>query len=527
MTADLLIAGGPIVTLDPRVGRAEAVAVRAGAIAAAGTLDDVRRLRGARTELLDLRGRTLVPGFYDAHQHQLYTGLARQGVDGRAAGIDELVERIGAGAARQPPGSWIEAAGYDDNAFRERRHPTRADLDRAAPGHPVLVTRTCGHAMAVNSRALAAAGVDARTLDPPGGRIERDPATGDPTGVLHEKAMEMVRRRLPPPPPDRLESAIVDAAQENLELGITSVWEPSVEPDHVAAYRRLADGGRLPLRVTMAQKRVLRSGELVPLPEPARGRTLSMAGVKLFQDGAIAPRTAALSTPYAGEPDNRGLLIWPQSELDAVVADAHRAGLQVSIHAIGDEAIRSALAAIEAAVVADPRPHRHRIEHCGLPLGDLPERLGAAGVIPILQPPFLRFHGDAYVRNLGSERAERLYPARTLLEACGVAAASSDGPVVPDASPLLGMEVAMTRRAASGRLVAAQEAVSLAHALYLYTVGAATAAGEEHLKGSIGPGKLADLVVLGDDIRGATGTDLAGVGVDAVIVDGLVVYETS
>jgi len=519
---DLVVTGGPILTLDPAFPRAEAVAVRGGAIVAVGARAELLRERGRRTRTLDLGGDALVPGFYDAHQHQLYAGLAAEDVDGRADSVEALVARVAAAGAGRPAGTWIEGGGWDEARFAERRTPTRVDLDRAAPEHPAFLTRTCGHALAVNSRGLALAGIDAGTLDPPGGRIERD-AAGEPTGVLHETAMELIRRVVPLPSRERHRRVILAAAAANLRHGITSVWEPSVEPDHVAAYRELASEDLLPVRVTMAHKKVLRSGEVMDLPVPFRGPWLSLVAVKLFQDGAIAPRTAALSRPYEGEPGNRGVLRWPQAELDEHVRAIHRAGLIASIHAIGDAAIASALDAIDAAQAYEPaRPLRHRIEHCGLPLGALPDRVRASRAVPVVQTPFVHFHGDNYLRNLGPERSRRLYPARTLLERVGLVAGSSDGPVVPDLSPLLGMRAAMCRRSASGQPVAPGEAVSFAQALYLYTLGAAAAAGEAALKGTITPGKHADFAVLRGDLA-ATGLD--GVEVAGTVVAGRVAVE--
>lgn len=525
MPADVIFVGGRIYTLDPRVPEATGVAVAGGRISAVGTAAEVLAQRGPKTTVVGIDGRTLLPGFYDAHQHQVYAGLAKRQVDGRATSIDELSARIARAAGERNGAEWIEGGGYDESLLAERRQPTRGDLDRASPAHPCFVTRTCGHALVANSLALAAAGIDRSTPDPPGGWIDREPGSGEPTGLLREAAMQMVRRVVPQPSRAELEAAILDAAGSNLRLGITSVWEPSVEPNHVEAYEALEASGRLPMRVTMAHKKVLRSGEDVPIPQGFRRERLSLVAVKLFQDGAIASWTAALSSPYVGQPDNCGILQWPQPELDALVTEIHGAGLQASIHAIGDEAIRSALRAIEAALRAAPRPdHRHRIEHCGLPLGTLPLELKELAVIPVLQPSFLHFHGDTYFANLGEVRSERLYPVKTLLEACGVVAGSSDGPVVPDLNPLHGIRTAMLRTTASGRILGAGDAVSLEEGLRLYTHDAAYAAHEEDLKGTLVPGKLADLVVLGADLESVPPAELDAVEVELVLVGGEVAF---
>ena len=521
--ADLLLVGGIVYTMDEIRPVAEAVAVSGDRLLAVGGSQEVLAWKGPRSRVIDLAGRAVVPGFYDAHQHQVYRGLAAQQVDGRAASIEQLIGRVHDRARQTRTGTWIEGTGYDDSRFQERRHPNRHDLDLAAPDHPVFITRTCGHVMALNSLALRQAGITAATADPDGGRIDRDPGSGEPTGVIRETAMQQLRRVVPLPSKREIISAILEAAEANLDAGVTSLWEPSIEPNQLEAYLELEADGRLPIRVTMAHKRILRDGTMVPLPEPRRGLWLTTAGVKLFQDGAIAPGTAALSEPYAGDADNRGLLVMPQAELDQLVFEIHCAGLQACIHAIGDAAIDSALTAIERARDRDARPDpRHRIEHCGLPLPWLHDRLKTSNVVAVLQPPFLYFHGDVYSRNLGQERSRWLYPARTLLGLCRVAG-SSDGPVVPDCRPLLGIKTAMTRRSTSGALVGPEEAIGFADALRMYTLGAATAAGEEQVKGSLAPGKLADLVVLGADPAGVAPEELDQVPVEMVLLGGQLV----
>jgi predicted amidohydrolase YtcJ len=245
--------------------------------------------------------------------------------------------------------------------------------------------------------------------------------------------------------------------------------------------------------------------------------------IKLFQDGGFGGATAALSEPYANAPETQGLLVMAQEELNRRAREIHEAGLRISIHAIGDAAIRSVLDAIDYALgVTAHTDRRHRIEHCGLPLPPIPERIKALGVVPVLQPPFLWFDGDVYMDRVGPERSRWLYPVRTLLEAGLPVAGSSDGPVVPDVSPLLGVSVAVTRRSRAGRVVSAEEAVDLDTALSLYTSRAAFACGEEDIKGTITPGKLADLVVLAEDPFKIDPADLPAIPIDMTIVNGAV-----
>lgn len=528
MCADLLFTNGVIRTLDPANPVAEALAVERGRIVAVGGNSDILGYRRTGTQVIDLQGKALLPGFIDAHQHLIYMGLSFRQVDvtvGAVSSIDDIVGSVRQRAASTPADEWIEGRGYHDARLTEKRNPTRDDLDRAAPDHPVFLTRVCGHIMSVNSRALALAGITRDTPDPAGGTIDRDPATGEPTGVLRETAMQMIRRVVPLPTPAVLRRAIWEAAEHNLRHGITTVWEPSIEPDQLDVYRALDSDGEMPIRVVMAHKKVLRSGEEVPLPERFTGDWLSLVAVKLFQDGGFGGATAALTDPYANAPETRGQLVWDQAGLNERARAIHQAGLRISIHAIGDAAITSVLDAIEYATDgAPPGDYRHRVEHCGLALPGIPERLRRMGVIPVPQPVFLYFDGDVYMDRVGAERSRWLYPVKTLLDNGLPASGSSDAPVVPDINPLLGMYTAVTRRSRVGRIVAPEEAISVEDALSLYTSRAAYACGEEHFKGSLSVGKAADLVVLGDDPLRVSPDDLPNLPVEMVVLDGRVQF---
>ncbi|MFN8449136.1 MAG: amidohydrolase family protein [Anaerolineae bacterium] len=309
MCADLLFTNGVIRTLDPAHPVAEALAVERGRIVAVGGNSNILGYRRTGTQVIDLQGKALLPGFIDAHQHLIYMGLSFRQVDvtvGAVSSIEDIVGSVRQRAASTPGDEWIEGRGYHDARLNEKRNPTRDDLDRATPDHPVFLTRVCGHIMSVNSRALALAGITRDTPDPAGGSIDRDPATGEPTGVLRETAMQMIRRVVPLPTPAVLRRAIWEAAEHNLRHGITTVWEPSIEPDQLDVYRALDSDGEMPIRVVMAHKKVLRSGEEVPLPERFTGEWLSLVAVKLFQDGGFGGATAALTDPYANAPETRG-----------------------------------------------------------------------------------------------------------------------------------------------------------------------------------------------------------------------------
>lgn len=523
--ADLLLLNGLVRTFDSAHSSAEAVAVHGGRIIAVGSSFHLSGLRGRNTKIVNLKGKCLLPGFIDAHQHMLYAGLAARQVDlspNAISSIEEMILALRSRAETTPSDTWIEGRGYHDARLAEHRNPTAADLDRAAPDHPLYIVRVCGHVMVLNTRALQLAGIGPDTPDPPGGTIERDPQTGEPTGVLRETAMSLLRRVVPPPTKVVLRQAILDGAAENLRRGITSVWEPSIEPDHLQVYREMDAAGELPLRVTMAHKKVLRSGQEVPLPSRFTGERLSLVAVKLFQDGGFGAATAALSAPYTNAPETTGQLVWSQDELNERARQIHEAGLRISIHAIGDAAIVSAMEAIAyAAPIPQERVRmRHRIEHCGLPLPPIPHRLAQLGIVPVVQPHFLWFDGDVYLKRVGAERSRWLYPIRTLIDHGLAVAGSSDGPVVPNVSPLLGAFAAITRRSKAGPMVSEAEAITISEALDLFTRRATYACGEEGQKGSIEPGKVADFVLLNEDPITASVERLPEISVEAVCVNG-------
>lgn len=516
--ADLIFTHGIILTGRITQSRPEAVAVAGDKIIAVGDVADVMTYRGKTTTVVDLDGRTLIPGFYDVHQHQLYRGLSMTVIDARVDDMNLLLTRIAERTRTTPSGQWLQAIGYDDT--RIGGHPRLEDLDRVAPNHPLMITRACNHVVVGNSRALALAGIGRDTQDPEGGRIDRDARTAEPTGILRERAMELLRRVVPPPTNEEFKQAIVAAAEDNLRMGITSVWDPSIEPAQHQAYAELAAAGDLPVRTTMGQRRVIRDGTSVPLPEPYAGPWLSMNAVKLFQDGAIGPHTALLSEPYEGDHGNYGVAVLEQHELDAYACEAAAAGLQITIHAIGDKAIEMSLRAISVAHSVNGPRRRHRIEHCGLLLPRLHEQMRQVGAIPIVSPTFLHTFGDSYFPALGEERCAWAYPLKTMMRLSPVVAAGSDGPVVPDCSPLLGIQTAVLRRSRDGRPFSSTESVTVSEALAMYTMNAAYAAEEEDAKGSIAPGKFADLVVLAADPRRTPIDDVAEIPIEAVVVGG-------
>lgn len=527
MQADLVFLNGQVITMGESRPRAQAVAVFRDRIVLVGDAAAVRSEIGPQTEVIDLKGRALLPGFNDAHCHIVGYGQSRLWIDCRAEvtpDLEALLNKVKEAAAKHEPGHWIRGRGYEDTRLPPNYAVTRHDLDRVAPQHPVYLVRVCGHVSVANSRALELAGITRETPDLPGGDIDRD-AHGEPTGVLREMALDLIRDVLPPLAQKEVEASILRAAQDYLSAGITSVQNAGTGALELGAFYNLHKRNELPLRVYL----MVAPEVMDPLIE-AGLRTgfgddrLRVGPLKVFMDGGIGARTAAMHEPYANEPENRGITRMEQEELNELVERAHRAGFQIGCHAIGDRAIEAVLDAYERVLERWPRAdHRYRIEHCGLPSGDLLDRMAKLDVLPVPQPIFLREGGDPYLRNLGEERAHQVYPLRRFLDAGFPISGSSDSPVSSFA-PLIGIETAVTRRTWDGQTLGPGQEVTLEEALRMYTLNGAYASFEEHIKGSIKVGKLADLVVLERDPFQVPPDKVADISVEMTIVGGEIVY---
>jgi predicted amidohydrolase YtcJ len=529
MSGDIMLVNGRIVTMDPCQPRASALAIRQGRVVAVGKVADVRARAGAKIETIDLQGRTASPGLNDAHAHPMSVGLALGELslsDPAAQSIAGIVDLVAAAVRGHDPGDWIVGRGYDHARLAERRHPTRHDLDAVAPDHPVLLIRMCHHIGVANSRALALAGVSRATPDPEGGLFDRD-ESGEPTGVLRERALGQVQAVITPPTEDQLAAALERSSAAYLAQGVTSVAEAGIgAPIEFRAYQRLWQRERLPVRtyLMMMLDENLDALATVGIRTGFGDDRLRIGPVKLFSDGSLGGRTARLRQPYEGQPDNLGLWMMPPEALKAKVLRAHQAGFQVAIHAIGDGAIELVLDAYEAAMLADPRPDpRHRIEHCSIVDEGLLTRIAALGVIPIPGTSFLYHFRDAYIDALGEDRPRLAYGLASFARHGIIAGASSDAPIVP-LSPLLGLQTMVTRRDYDNRPVWPDEAVPLEEALRVYTLNGAYASFEEGRKGALAPGMLGDVTVYETDLFAVPPAELGAVQVDYTIVDGAVAY---
>jgi predicted amidohydrolase YtcJ len=504
---------------------ASAVAIENGRIAAVGNSADLLQAAGARTVRLDLGGRTLVPGFNDAHAHVWKIGHLRTTmVDLRGIrSIAELTDRVRDASARMPPGAWLQARGYNEAVLVERRAPTRHDLDSAAPGRPVVLTRTCGHIYAVNSVALANAGIFADTAAPAGGVIARD-ERGDPTGLLHETAMGLIARAMPPPTLEDYEAMIDVALRHQLSLGITSTSDCGVSPQLLQAYRGMDAAGRLAARVNvMPLRRMDGVATAVPLPDQFVSDRLRVDTAKFLADGGLSGATAALSIPYR-HADSTGVLRFDTRELHALCRETHDAGWRIATHAIGDVAIDQVLGIYET-LGPHPKGYAHRIEHFGLPDTAHLQRASRLGIIAAPQTVFLHSLGRNFRQYLPDAFLPRCYPIRAMIDAGVTVALSSDAPVVEDDNPLLGISAAHTRRESEGEPIAPEQAITVEEALYAYTMGGARSSGDDTNRGSIEPGKWADMAVLSANPLDTDPEALTGIHVDITFLGGEVAFE--
>jgi predicted amidohydrolase YtcJ len=529
--ADLILSGGPV-WCGLEQGFAEAVAVRDGLVLATGKASEIEVLAGQGTRRIDLRGRLAMPAFHDAHMHLMSLGRNAAKIDARAdatASIADLLEKIATRAGETQPGAWVMATGYDHDRFAEKRHPTRWDLDKASPHHPVWLQRCCGHMGVANSAALKLAGIDRDTPDPSGGVIVRQ--NGEPTGLLQERAQEALRAVMPDPGVEQLVEAIEIAGKRCLSYGIGSVMDACVGSAggwaDVEAYEAAHAAGRLPVRMTMAM-----GGGPTGIAEEAyakgyvtgRGDAMLRVGpVKFFTDGSAGGCTAAMNKPYTN--GDLGVLIFEDREMDDMVGHYHHRGYQVAVHAIGDAAIDQTIASFDKCCTDGTCSHRrHRIEHCGFVDEGHLDSMERLGLIPAPQPVFVRDFGDTYLDVLGEQRSAECYPMARWQRRGLKPAMSSDTPV-SDVNPFVNLHAAVTRRTIGGETVGAAECLTLAEALATYTENGAHACGVDDRLGVLEAGKTADIAVLDGDPFSRGIDDLLATSADLTLLEGAVRFD--
>ncbi len=519
-------------------GFVEALAVRDGTVLAAGSAEEISSLRGAGTRVIDLAGRVAIPGLNDAHMHLLPLGVSMNEINLRpeegVRSIDEVLRRVATVARTKKPGEWVLGRGYDHNELAEGRHPTAAELDQVAPDNPVYIKRTCGHVGVVNSQAMRKAGIGHNTPSPDGGLIER--RDNKLTGLLAESAMRLIVEAMPKPSHAELTTAIEQAGHYMLSQGFTSVMDAGVGMlagmAEIEAYEEMARSNRLPVRTWVCiYGNADGIGDAAHAAGYRFGREVGLlryGAMKVFGDGSAGGLTAAMSQPYrVGDPDNRGIFIYSDTDMHGYLAHYHRLGYQLAIHAIGDAAIEQVLSGIEQ---ADSTEHpvlgrRHRIEHCGFLTDGQLARMAAAGIDPVPQPVFIYEFGDLYVHNLGQERADASYPMRKWFDAGVHPAASSDAPVCAT-DPFKNLFTMVTRQTKRHTVIGAAERLTMEEAVHAYTaIGAYTQFAEDRM-GRLVPGQLADIAVLSHDIFAApVETVEMEARCDLTLLGGEVVYD--
>ena len=523
MLADRLLVNGRIYTMDAGCPWAPALAISGERVLAVG--DDLLGLLAPGGKVLDLGGRCVLPGLTDSHIHFTWYALSLQDVDlARATTLDEVLALVAERARETEPGEWVLGRRWDQERWPDRRFPTAADLDGVTPDHPVMLRAKSGHALVANTLALRLAGITAETPDPPGGRIGRD-VRGYPDGMLFEdSAMELVTGTVGLPRPEETDEALREAFPNAWRVGLTAIHDVD-GPPAFAAYQRLHARGELGLRVvkylpTDALDCALKIG----LQSGLGDDWLRVGGVKVFSDGALGPRTAAMLAPYGGEPENAGILTVEEDALRELTRKSVAGGLSLAVHAIGDRANRMVLD-----VLADVGGSglRHRIEHVQLLHPNDVGRLAALGIVASMQPIHATQDHEMADRYWG-ERCATAYAWRSLLEAGTLLAFGSDCPV-EDLNPLLGIHAAVTRRRADGSPGPEgwhpKQRLTVEEAVHAYTLGAAQAVGMADRLGSLAPGKLADLVVLDRDIFACDPMAIAETEVEATMIGGQFVYD--
>jgi predicted amidohydrolase YtcJ len=526
--ADLVLLNGKVVTADADDTIAEAVAVKGSRIVAVGKNFRVSETIGEDTEVVDLEGRTVLPGLIDSHMHPGSYGVfwvrgVKCGPD--VESIEELLERIKDKADATPAGRWILGYALDD--VKLGRYPSRRELDAVTPENPLYIQRRDGHIGVANSLALEAAGIKRDTPDPPHGKIDRD-EDGEPTGVLRESAKDLVSGMFPPYTVEEYVEGLKHVFDEFIGLGLTTVHASMTDSTEFRAMQRLRRDGELKLRVCVhasgREEGILESLIAAGVQTPFGDDWLKLTEVEWVFDTSTSGRTAAYYDPYVGEPNNYGILLYDQEDITERVARAHKAGIRIGLDGIGDRGIDRALDAIEAALKEQPREdHRHRIEHCCYVPPPIQKRLKELGVIDASANGFLHDLGDAYKANRGEGQMRWMWPHRTLIDRGIPAPAHSDCPVCSP-NPWLGIYGLFTRKTSSGDTLYAGEGITPMEAIKAYTVDGAYSAWEEDIKGSIEPGKLADLVVVDRDPLTIPRDDLKEIETIMTIVDGKIVY---
>ncbi len=507
----LILHNANVLTLDPERPRAQLVAIKGDKIIWVGS-DDVRKdFEGRETQRIDCRGKTLIPGFNDAHCHILASASNLLSVDcspSSVTSITDIKAQIHAQAQKLPNGSWIRATGYNEFYLTERRHPNRWDLDEAAPNHPVKLLHRSRHACVLNSMALSLVSISTDSPEPPGGMIDRDLNSGEPNGILFEMN-SYIDKKVPPLSEEEFEKGVRLASEQFLSFGITSLQDATVHNG---------------LREWHIFQSLKKRGFLLP----RLSMMMSIDALEELQDSRFPPRhgndAMRLGALKGIITEATGSLHPSHEELDREVLQAHRAGYQVAIHAVEESTVEAAALAIENAINQAPvRCHRHRIEHCSICPPLLLKRLKSINAIVVTNPSFIYYSGERYLKTVPQEQQRWLYRIGSFWRNGLMPAAGSDSPVAP-VNPLIGIYGAVTRKAESNDEIVPEEQISPLEALQMYTQNAAYASFDEGVKGSLSMGKLADLTLLSADPTRVPTEEIKEIHIEMTITGGRIAW---
>ena len=509
--ADLVLYNANVITLNSSMPRATLVAICGNHIAAVGKDDILASICGPHTKCINCEGKTIVPGFNDAHCHPLSFATRLLNVDcspTSAKSIPDIIAQIRRKAKDTPEGHWIRASAYNEFYLAEQRHPTRWDIDEATRKHPVRLSHRSGHACVLNSMAMELAGISSETAEPDGGMFDRDLETGEPNGILFGMNNQ-IQQLMPQIATNDFEKSIRIATQQYLSHGITSLQDASWDDSSKRwqTFKHLKENNRFPCRVSM----MIGIESLEWFQERDYGPCEGDANLRLGAVKIVVDRIRSSLNP-------------PQEKLNAQVYKAHQLGFQVALHAVEEITIKAAAVAIERAVKNHPRHgHRHRLEHCCVCPRHLAQQLKSIEVMVVTQPCFIYFNGERYIETVPHDQLEYIYSIGSLDRNDLLVASSSDSPIVP-LNPLIGIYAAVTGKAETGQILSTHETISPQKALESYTLAGAYASFEESIKGSITCGKLADLAILSDDPTSVPSEQIKKIQVVITIIDGKVVW---
>ena len=528
ISADLILINGKIYTLAADQPWANSCAIKDGKFIAVGEKREMQKLKGRTTEIIDLKHKLVLPGFNDAHVHFSDGGFYLLGIDLRDAKDEqEFVKRIKDYAAKLDSGEWILGGNWDHEAWPSQKHPAKELIDEVTQNNPVFVQRLDGHIALANSLALKLAGVTKDTPDPQGGEVKKDPATGEPTGILTDNAQSYVGAVIPAPTNEQLKQAIKTAIQYANSLGVTSIQDNSSAADF-EVYQELLKSGELTLRINAWQPAYyLKNFEAIGILPNFGNEWLRIGTMKVFVDGSMGAGTALFFEPYSDDPTTSGLPIYPEDELYELIKSIDKAGLQIAAHAIGDKANAWILNAFEQAFQENgERNARHRIEHAQVVLPEDIERYRELGIIASIQPSHCIDDMRWAEKRIG-DRVKHSYLFNSFVKADVKIAFGTDWTVEP-LNPMLGLYAAVTREFPDGGPEGGwfpDEKITLEQAIEFYTLGSAYAEFQEHVKGSIEVGKLADLVVIDKNLFEIKPGEILDTKVELTIVGGKVVYK--